>query len=98
MLGRRFRAGIAAASLIAVNSGAFLAMSPSRADARPAAPTAEELGRGWGDALICIGCLTAAGLAVYSGAAAWGALVANPAATGALIATCVDACESAYGK
>ncbi len=55
-----------------------------------------EQGQGWYEKAICVGCLVGAGITLYTGAAAWAALVASPGTTLAAVTACVVACTVAY--
>lgn len=91
MINTRVLRATLAVALVTANTTAFAAV-PSR-------PTATEpTGQGWQDAFTCVACMTAGGLAIYGGAAAWGLLIMNSGATAQAIETCVESCVSAYGK
>ncbi|MBU6367978.1 MAG: hypothetical protein KJT01_17320 [Gemmatimonadetes bacterium] len=63
------------------------------------APTATpaprpEAGGGW-DEVVCGACVAAGTVVLFSGAAGWGVLLANPSLTGGVIGMCLNACRSA---
>lgn len=97
---RQIRSSLAALALVAANTGAVLAVpsasAPTRTQAAAATRTDAESGEGFSDAFVCTGCAVAAGFAIYSGAAVWASIVANPALTAGLAASCIDACYNAF--
>lgn len=90
-----------------IAAGLMLMASPSFALAVPreSAPApvqasqavTQDIGGDFWDKLECVGCLTAAGVAIGSGGVVLAAVIANPAID-ILAVACVDACVRAYGE
>lgn len=96
MIARTLR-NVATALMLAASAAPTLSATPGRA-AAPQQQDMVEHGQGWYEKTICVGCLVAAGITLYTGAAAWAAIVASPGTTIAAVTACFVACDAAYGE
>jgi hypothetical protein len=72
-----------------------VAVSDADAPATQAPAVSSEAGRGWGDKVMCIGCMAGGLLALSAGAGFVLGVAASGAGSLAIIA-CIDACVEAY--